>query len=45
MDMRGQTGGVITFGIGVLKYKQSKQKTNSISSNKSEVIGNSKYMP
>ena len=41
MDMRGHTGGVSTFGMGVLLAKLSKQKINLISSNKLEVIGNS----
>ena len=44
-DMRGHTGGVITFGTGVLAPKCSKQKMNSRSSNETEVIGNSEYLP
>ena len=43
--MRGHTGGVITFGTGVLNAKSSKQKMNSRSSNETEVIGNSEYLP
>ena len=44
-DMRGHTGGVITFGTGILSPRSSKQKMNSRSSNESEVIGNSEYLP
>ena len=43
-DMRGHTGVVTTFGTGILSAKSS-QKINSKSSTKSEVIGNSKYLP
>ncbi len=45
MDMRGHTGGVITMGTGVLHGRGSKQKMNSRSSNETEVIGNSEYLP
>ena len=45
MDTRGNTGGVSTFGIGILADKSIKQKINSMISNKSEVIGNSDYLP
>ena len=44
LDMRGHTGVVSNVGIGVLTSNLSKQKMNSISSNKSEVIGNSEYL-
>jgi hypothetical protein len=44
-DMRGHNGGTITFGTGVLNVKSSKQKMNSRSSNETEVIGNSEYLP
>ena len=44
-DMRGNTGGKITFGTGVLNVKSIKQKMNSRSSNETEVIGNSEYLP
>ena len=43
--MKGHTGGTITFGTGVVSVKLSKQKMNSWSSNKAEVIGNSEYLP
>ena len=45
MDMRGHTGGVITFGTGVLTGKGSKQKMNTKSSNETEVVGNSEFLP
>ena len=44
-DMRGHTGGLVTFGTGVLSHMSSKQKMNSRSTNKSEVVGNSEYLP
>ena len=44
-DKRGHTGGMITFGTGILAPKCSKQKMNSRSSNETEVIGNSEYLP
>ena len=44
-NMRGHTGGVTTFGTGVLGVKSSKQKMNSRSSMETEVIGNSEYLP
>lgn len=44
-DMRGHTGGAITFGTGIINSKSSKQKMNSRSSNETEVIGNSEYLP
>ena len=44
MDMRGYTGGVSTFGIGVLTAESIKQNMNLISSNGLEVIGNSEYL-
>ena len=44
-DMKVHTGGTITFATGVVNVKLSKQKMNSQSSNETEVIGNSKYLP
>ena len=44
-DMRGHTGGAITFGTGILSPKASKQKMNSRSTNETEVIVNSEYLP
>ena len=45
MYMRGHKVGVSTFGIGVLTDNSVKQKMNSRSSNESEVIVNSEYLP
>ena len=44
-DMRGHTGGAISFGTGILSHVSSKQKMNSRSTNETEVIGNSEYLP
>ena len=44
-DMRGQTGGTITFGWGILHGGSSKQKLNSKSSTETELIGMSDYVP
>ena len=44
MNTTVHTGGVSTFGIGVLTDNSIKQKMNPISSNEYEVIGNSKYL-
>ena len=43
--MKGHTGGTITFGTGVVSVKSSKQKMNLRSSNETEVIGDSEYLP
>ena len=45
LDMRGHTGGVISFGTGIIHAKSSKQKMNSRSPNETEVTGNSEYLP
>ena len=44
-DMHGHTGRAITFGTGILSPSASKQKMNSRSTNETEVIGNSEYLP
>ena len=44
-DMKCHIGGTITFGTGVLSVKSVKQNMNSRSSNETEVIGNSEYLP
>jgi len=44
-DMRGHTGGAITMGIGIIHGKASKQTMNSKSTNETEVIGDSEYLP
>ena len=45
MDMRGHTGGVISFGTGVVSHKSAKQKINTKSSTETEVVGASEYLP
>ena len=44
-DMRSQTGGAISLGLGVLHCKSSKQKLNVKSSTEAELIGASNYVP
>ena len=44
-NMRGHTGGLITFGTGVVDQKSSTQKMNSRSSTETEQIGTSEYLP
>ena len=44
-DMKGHTGGIITFGTGVIDQKSSTQKMNSRSSTETEQIGTSEYLP
>ena len=44
-DMRGHTGGLNSFGIGVVDQKAAKQKMNSRSSTETEHIGTSEYLP
>lgn len=43
--MRGQTGGVISMGTGIIHGKASKHKMNSRISNETEIIGDSEYLP
>ena len=43
-NMRGQTGGCISMGYGVLQARSSKQNLNSKSSTETELIGNSNYL-
>ena len=43
-DMRSQTGGVMSFGLGVVHCKSSRQKLNTKSSTESEVVGVSDYL-
>jgi hypothetical protein len=45
MNMRGNTGGCMSLGVGVIHAKASKQKLNSKSSTETEVIGVSEYVP
>ena len=44
-DMKGHTGGTMSFGKGVLHAKSSKQKLNTKSSTETELIGVSEYIP
>ena len=44
-DMRGHTGGLLTFGTGVVDQKSSKQKMNTRSSTECEHVGTSEYLP
>ena len=44
-NMRGQTGGCISMGDGLLHSRSSKQTINGKSSTKSELIGGSNYLP
>jgi len=42
-DMRGHTGGLMTFGTGVVDT--TKQKMNTRSSTETEHVGTSEYLP
>ena len=44
-NMRGHTGGCITFGTGVVDQKSSKKKMNTRSSTGTEHVGTSEYLP
>jgi hypothetical protein len=44
-DMKGHTGGAMSFGTGILHGKASKQKLNTKSSTETEVVGASDYLP
>ena len=44
-DMRSQTGGVMSFGHGILHRKSSVQKLNTKSSTEAELVGTSEYIP
>jgi hypothetical protein len=44
-DMKSHTGGAISFGMGGLLCKSSKQKLNTKSSTKAELVGVSNYLP
>jgi len=43
-DMRGHTGGIISFGTGLVDQKSSKQKMNTRSSTETEHVGTSEYL-
>ena len=44
-DMKGHTGGGMSFGIGVFGEKSNKQRINSMSSTESEFVTASEYLP
>ena len=44
-DMKSQTGGAMSLGVGVLHAKSSKQKLNVKSSTEAELVGSSEYIP
>ena len=44
-DMKSQTGGAMSLGLGVLHGKSSKQKLNVKSSTEAELVGVSDYLP
>ena len=44
-NMRGHTGGITSFGTGVVDQKSSKQKMSTRSSTKIEHVGTSEYLP
>ena len=44
-NMRSHTGGMMSFGIGALHTKSTKQKLNTKSSTEAELVGVSEYLP
>lgn len=44
-DMKGQTGGCVRMGNGVIHTRSSKQKLNTQSSTETEFVGTSNYLP
>ena len=44
-DMRGHTGVCMSFGVGIIHGKASKQKLNTKSTTESEVVSVSEYVP
>ena len=43
--MKGHTGDVMSYGLGIIHTQSSKQKLNTKSSTESEVVGVSDYVP
>ena len=43
-DMKGYTGGCVTFGQGAVMSKSTKQTLNTKSSTETEIVGNSDYL-
>lgn len=44
-NIRGHTGGAISFGKGVVHARAGKQKLNVKSSTEAEIVGMSHYLP
>ena len=44
-DARGQTGGCIVMGDGIIHSSSTKQKINTKSSTETELVGASEYVP
>ena len=44
-NIRGHTGGAISFGKGVVHARAGKQKLNVKSSTEAEIVGLSEYLP
>jgi hypothetical protein len=44
-DTKSHTGGAVSFGIGAVMSKSSKQKLNKKSSTEAELVGASDYLP
>ena len=44
-DMKSHTGGGVSFGIGVLMGRSTKQKLNTASTTESEIVGAADYLP
>lgn len=44
-NMRSHTGGTMSFGVGTLHSRSSKQKLNTKILTEAEVVGLSKYLP
>ena len=44
-DMKSQTGGVMSFGHGMVQCPSNKQRLNTKSSTEAELVGTSEYVP
>jgi len=44
-NMRSHTGGCMSFGLGTLNARSTKQKLNTKSSTEAEIVGISDYLP
>ena len=44
VDMRGHTGGIISYGTGIIDQKSSKQNMNTRSSTETKHVGTSEYL-